>query len=428
MKRFASAPAGLPALAVALTKALVVAVTNPGVSHGRFAVAPEAPVDRLITNVRAHLAEQPKDARGYYVLARLHTLALSGASVRAYERAAELPNVDLPYAPVAQGQRPEWQPADPADKARKEPTPEQRAARAAHLRDALANYDKALELSPGTPLFLLGRAYAIECGADVATTPPPGAAAPQAEPAADAIRAAWLEAAAAAYLKAFRASIDADSKQETLGATGLRHVISHEAGEAFLRLAAEAGVPANPAAKQEVEKGLAVVRAIPRGKVTPIIFPLDAPRPLAGLVSDRPVTFDLDGDLHAERWSWVRPDTGILVWDPTGAGTITSGRQLFGSVTWWMFWTDGYRALDALDDDRDGELRGAELAGLAVWRDASGNGVSEPGEVLPLGRWGITGLAVRATTTVDGCPANSRGVRFRDGRILPSYDWIATPR
>lgn len=179
---------------------------------------------------------------------------------------------------------------------------------------------------------------------------------------------------------------------------------------------------------QAVEKGLAIVKAIPGGAMTPIIFPLDAPRPLHALLSDRAATFDLDGDLHSERWSWVRPDTAILVWDPAATGTITSGRQLFGSVSWWMFWTDGYHALDALDDDRDGELRGAELAGLAVWRDATGNGVSEPGEVVPLATVGITGLATRATTTAEGCPAHPQGVRLRDGRLLPSYDWIAEPR
>lgn len=205
-------------------------------------------------------------------------------------------------------------------------------------------------------------------------------------------------------------------------------MISHEAGTAYLRLVAEAGVPAADADTQAVEKGLAIVKAIPPGPVTPIIFPLGAPRPLDALLSDRAVTFDLDGDLHAESWSWVRPDTAILVWDPAGMGSITSGRQLFGSVTWWMFWTDGYHALDALDDDRDGELRGAELAGLAVWRDATGNGISEPGEVVPLATVGVTGLAVRATTTAEGCPAHPQGVRFRDGRVLPSYDWIAEPR
>ena len=49
-------------------------------------------------------------------------------------------------------------------------------------------------------------------------------------------------------------------------------------------------------------------------------------------------------------------------------------------------------------------------------------------EVVPLATVGITGLATRATITADGCPAHPQGVRLRDGRMLPSYDWIAEPR
>ena len=78
---------------------------------------------------------------------------------------------------------------------------------------------------------------------------------------------------------------------------------------------------------------------------------------------------DLAGSGQAQPYTWVQPDTGILVWDPWSEGRIRSGRQLFGSVTFHMFWSDGYRALDALDDNRDGELRGNELKGLAAWFD-----------------------------------------------------------
>lgn len=416
MRRSGSAPCRLLAVVVGC----VTAATSPRPGQAEFAPPSPAPVERLIKNVEAHLADHPDDAQGFYVLARLHTLvlALNRSTIRVYDPAKGLPAVDLPYEPIAQGQKPGG-----------EPLALRQEQRLAHLRAALANYDMALERAPGTPLFLLGRAYAVECGVPVATELPPGAQRDGGtNPTREEIRAAWLEAAAAGYLAAFRKSIDADAKQKIVGPAGHRHVISHEAGNAYLRLVAEAGVPAAAADREAVEKGLAAVKAIPQGTVTPIIFPLDSPRLLRDLLSDRPVTFDLDGDLRAESWSWVRPDTGLLVWDPTGEGKIVSGRQLFGSVTWWMFWTDGYRALDALDDDRDGELRGAELAGLAVWRDATGNGVSEPGEVVSLATAGIVGLAVRATTTAAGCPANPRGVRFGDGRVLPSYDWIASPR
>jgi hypothetical protein len=69
---------------------------------------------------------------------------------------------------------------------------------------------------------------------------------------------------------------------------------------------------------------------------------------------------------------------------------------------------------------------GPELAGLAVWFDRNSNGVSDPGEVIPVETLGITGLAAAAVTGVDGdAPMNARGLFLRDGRVLPTYDWIS---
>ena len=72
--------------------------------------------------------------------------------------------------------------------------------------------------------------------------------------------------------------------------------------------------------------------------MTPIIVPLsDKVTELSDLVNEgASVAFALDGTSRPQRWSWVRPTAGLLVWDPDGLGRITSGRQLFGSVTWWL--------------------------------------------------------------------------------------------
>ncbi|MGH7143278.1 MAG: hypothetical protein ACREJ2_04000, partial [Planctomycetota bacterium] len=156
---------------------------------------------------------------------------------------------------------------------------------------------------------------------------------------------------------------------------------------------------------------------------SPVVFSLTAAQPLHALVDPaKSVHFDLDGDGYAERRMWVQPDTAILCWDPGCTGKITSGRQLFGNVSWWIFWDNGYQALDALDDNRDGVLTGNELTGLCVWRDANQNGVSDPGEVVPVVNLGIDSIAVRAPQTEDGCPANKLGIHFEDGRTLPTYD------
>jgi hypothetical protein len=95
------------------------------------------------------------------------------------------------------------------------------------------------------------------------------------------------------------------------------------------------------------------------------------------------VRFDADGSGVAKPWTWITPDAGWLVSDIHRSGRITSALQLFGNVTWWLFWNNGYEPLRALDDNADGTIAGRELDGLSVWRDANSNGVSEAGEVQP---------------------------------------------
>jgi hypothetical protein len=96
---------------------------------------------------------------------------------------------------------------------------------------------------------------------------------------------------------------------------------------------------------------------------------------------------------------------------------------MIGQRTWSVFWSDGFEALRALDDNRDGELTDGELGGLALWRDENRNGVSDPGEVLPANVHGIAGLAVRGEPTRRGLITAPDGVRFDDGRTRPLYDW-----
>lgn len=167
-------------------------------------------------------------------------------------------------------------------------------------------------------------------------------------------------------------------------------------------------------------------KRLPR-MVTPIVVPL-VDRPLAELVDARPhVRFDLDGS-GPRRWGWPGRDAAWLVWDPSGKGEITSGLQLFGAVTWWVFWPDGYAPLGALDDDGDGHLRGAELDGLALWRDLDQDGRSDRGEVRSLADWGIVGLGVQASLDTNGVLSAAEGVVWADGRVRPTWDWIAPGR
>ena len=135
------------------------------------------------------------------------------------------------------------------------------------------------------------------------------------------------------------------------------------------------------------------------------------------------VAFDFSGAGDARAQGWVTPDAAWLVWDPEWRGRVRSGLDMAGRHTWSVVWRDGFEALRALDDNRDGELTGAELGGLALWRDENGDGVSDPGEVLPANVHGIAGLSVRASAARPGLMTAPAGVRFEDGRTRPLYDW-----
>jgi hypothetical protein len=95
-------------------------------------------------------------------------------------------------------------------------------------------------------------------------------------------------------------------------------------------------------------------------------------------------------------------------------------------VSFWLFWTNGYEPMQALDDNDDGELAGEELKHLAVWNDSNSNGISDPGELASLSSHGIVALSCEYEDG-DGANVAARsisGVRLTDGRTRPTYDVI----
>jgi len=177
---------------------------------------------------------------------------------------------------------------------------------------------------------------------------------------------------------------------------------------------------------------LAATPSAPLGKlphlVTPIAVPLADGLTASDLEAlDARVTFDVDGSGLDREWSWITPKAAWLVSDPKLDGKINSGRQLFGNVTFWMFWNNGYAPLAALDDDRNGILTGKELAGLALWRDANSNGVADPGEVKPVSAYGIVAISSKWQTldkNPDKVAFSPNGVVFQDGTTRPSFDLV----
>jgi hypothetical protein len=164
--------------------------------------------------------------------------------------------------------------------------------------------------------------------------------------------------------------------------------------------------------------------AMPRA-ITPILIPLFPFNDFGELLNPNAhVAFDLDGTGVAGQWAWITPRAAWLVYDPECSGRITSGLQMFGNVTFWIFWRDGYEALRSLDDNGDGILSGEELRGLALWRDENGNGISEPGEVTPIEAFGITSLSCVGEELASDMFWQPAGVVFNDGTTRPSFDWI----
>ena len=75
-------------------------------------------------------------------------------------------------------------------------------------------------------------------------------------------------------------------------------------------------------------------------------------------------------------------------------------------------------------------LTGDELKGLAIWHDANGDGVCDPGEVKPLADYGIVAVSCRFERDrdhPDRIAFSPKGVTFRDGRTRPTFDLILDP-
>jgi hypothetical protein len=152
---------------------------------------------------------------------------------------------------------------------------------------------------------------------------------------------------------------------------------------------------------------------------------------------------------ETDSWSlWKASEQApLLVYDPEHTGQITSGFQLFGN---WTFgnksaslrsqashpatekkelWSNGYEALATLDADADGRVSGSELEPLGLWFDKNRNGVSEPGEVVPLRDADVSALFYRpdSKNPVTGDINASIGFeRILNGRVVTgrSVDWF----
>jgi hypothetical protein len=341
------------------------------------------PIDRLIQNLTRLVAREPDNATLRLNLARAHAMAFSTNSeaVRIW-RGREQDGVFFGYSP----------PAVPFQA----PRPEALTSAAnAHLAAAIREYE-VVARDANNLVARLGLGWCLQQNGERAKA-----------------------------VEQYRAIVrDAWPRERTGDYDKLRGTITAEA-IGYLRTLLD------PVADTEELDRLAAIsleeRKLGRA-ITPIVVPLRDNMTADELIDRaRTVRFDADGRALDRRWTWISRDAGWLVFDQRGTGRVTSALQLFGSVTFWMFWDNGYEPLRALDDDQDGTLRGAELAGLAIWQDANGNGLSEPGEVRPVAEWGIVALSWECVTEDESdvyIASSPRGVTFADGTVRPSYDVI----
>lgn len=379
----------------------------------------QVPISRVFTNLQQRLVQNTNDFELTYYLARLHSMAyatnLATVNVRTNDNLPEF------YYPGSDSGVPKSVQMFVSSEARK--------SALSHLTNAIALYQRALVLlkvstNASSKIWMilptqLGLAWCLD----------------QAGRTNDALimyrrtlKVAWkLEVTGDFNLKEWLNEVWWDVK------SGQNPIHSHTRGlgpgvcysQELIGYMLKLLDPIKDAAEiAQLKKDQTTLSTMSRA-VTPIVVPLVPEAPFDQLVDEHStVVFDLDGSGQKRNWAWLTPKAGWLVFDPQHTGRIDSGLQMFGNVTFWIFWPDGYEALSALDDNGDGVLSGSELRGLAVWNDRNCNGVSDPGEVIPVEALGIQSISCRNQIDVSGMHWNPQGVTFTNGLSWATYDWI----
>jgi tetratricopeptide (TPR) repeat protein len=347
----------------------------------------DVPIDRLVANLERELKSDPDNVQTLINLARLHAMAYA-LKVDAFPGAQLKPGQpEVPSFPPGSSQIPGG--------VRPAVSPDAAARAAQHLQDAIRHYEAALALAPDNLTARLGHGWVLQQAGDT-----PGA------------------------IKEYRLVIAQawPTEQKIKALMPSQRLFTQEAAGylgPLLDKARDAAEIADLRAKD------ADLRSRPRA-ITPVAIPLTDDVPSYAIADPLArVRFDADGSGPRE-WTWITPDAGWLVYDAEDRGTIRSALQWFGDVTFWLFWSNGYEPMRALDDNGDGELSGTELGHLAIWHDRNRNGVSERGEVQPLAAHGIVALSCRYANG-DGAhfaAVSPQGVRLSNGSTRPTYDVI----
>jgi hypothetical protein len=385
--------------------------------HAMFMPPQMVPVERLLKSAEAYATKNPKDAEAHYLLARVHYLAFvtKRENIPGFIKPTLEDGKPWVVAPWMQG----WNAQGDKGAALTA------AAMVDHATKAHSEFKEAMKLAPKKGLYVLGLASLLEEVKTWSEKAKPEGLPPE-------LQKITVEHLRKTYGEAFTVGMVDDSKLKMRPLSGLEEIVSYEAAKALVRLGKEQPDTLKAEDKEEIKKAeeaLAKFDKLPMGAVTPIVFSFQPAAHLdAMLDKEHTVNFDLRGyGRRDEQWTWVKPELGLLVWDPLETGEVKSAHQLFGNYTFQIFRKTGYDAMAALDDNADGALAGAELDGMSVWFDRNGDGRSTAAEVTPLRELGVESIAVTATTQDGPHPMNPRGLFMKDGRVLPTWDWMVEP-
>ena len=346
------------------------------------------PIERLVANLQRQLEADPRNVQTLINLGRLHAMAyaLKVDEFQAFRGPTD--TQDVPYYPPDVGPVPSN--VRPAGSRAQSESAER------HLKAAIGRYEAAVAVAPNHPTAHLGLGWALQQSGNTAR-------------------------AMAEYRRVIELSWPKEEKIKVVMPS--QTFLTQEAISYLLPLLDSSR---DAAEIQDLKSKQQNINA--RGRaITPVAVPLDGDvGPDEILNPAARVRFDADGSGLVREWTWIGQRAAWLVYDATGRGEIRSALQLFGNVTFWLFWENGYQALQTLDDDDDGELSGPELRDLALWHDRNSNGISEPGEVRTLSRHGIVALSWKHTPLEDRRFAafSACGARMADGRTRPTYDVI----
>ena len=285
------------------------------------------PIDRVVKNLERQASQNPLNFQIRVNLARVHAMAYASKSETApvrKSRNSKDPPSDTPDFGVLVNQFVNVEIRTARNEAAMQLARE-------HLAQAIQNYETAIAIDSSSLIARLGRAWCLAQQGDRAV-------------------------ALAAYRKVMELAWAQEGSGKLPRLRNFMPITEEVAG--YLTPLLD---PLKDAAEiREIQKRVAAVgQAMMSRPITPVAIPLGDDFQVSSLIErEKPVVFDADGTGLQKRWSWITPQAGWLVFDKLGRKKVNSALDLFGNVTFWMFWDTGYSAMSALDDNGDGELSG----------------------------------------------------------------------